>query len=162
MISEIFNQNYDRLYTQFFQISLIWIAVLLAIIVDFCFGLKKAKEMGEATTSEGYRRTINKFVYYYSMMFFALIFDFLDVITPTILPFPLSLTPLFSVFCAVALIFTEAKSVREKAEDKVRRRADKSFAELLEVLQKREDIVSQIFEHLKQQKNNENNSTTNS
>ncbi|MDR7715852.1 holin, partial [Riemerella anatipestifer] len=62
MISEIFNQNYDRLYTQFFQISLIWIAVLLAIIVDFGFGLKKAKEMGEATTSEGYRRTINKFV----------------------------------------------------------------------------------------------------
>ncbi|MEJ8599110.1 phage holin family protein [Riemerella anatipestifer] len=162
MIAEILKQNYEGLYTQLIQVCFIWIAVLLAIIVDFYFGLKKAQEMGEATTSEGYRRTINKFVYYYSMMFFALTFDFLDVITPTILPFPLSLTPLFSIFCAVALIFTEAKSVREKAEDKVRRRADRSFAELLEVLQKREDIVSQIFEHLKQQKNNENNSTTNS
>ncbi|MBT0552280.1 phage holin family protein [Riemerella anatipestifer] len=162
MIAEILKQNYEGLYTQLIQVCFIWIAVLLAIIVDFYFGLKKAQEMGEATTSEGYRRTINKFVYYYSMMFFALTFDFLDVITPTILPFPLSLTPLFSVFCAIALIFTEAKSVREKAEDKVRRRADKSFAELLEVLQKSEDIVSQIFEHLKQQKNNENNSTTNS
>ncbi|WP_018676106.1 phage holin family protein [Riemerella columbina] len=152
MLAEILKNNYDGLYAQLIQISMIWMAVLLAILVDLYFGVKKAKEMGEATHSEGYRRTISKFVYYYAMMFFALTFDFLDVVTPLIVPFPLSLTPMFSLLCAIALIFTEAKSVREKAEDKVRRQADRSFTELLEVLQKREDVVSKIFEYLKDEK----------
>lgn len=147
MIGEIIKGNYN-FQMQLVLVSCVWIAVLIAMGIDFYFGLKKAKELKEARTSEGYRRTINKFVYYYAMLSFALIFDFLDVITPVLFPFPLNSAPLVSILCALGLIFTEAKSVREKAEDKVRRRADESFKELIKIAAKRQDLMNNIVEDL--------------
>ena len=162
MIAEILKGNTVFIISQLVQISMVWIAVLLAILIDLFFGVKKAREIGEIRTSEGYRRSIHKFVYYYAMMSFALIFDFLDVVTPILLPFPLSITPVFSVLAAIALIFTEAKSVRENADDKARRRVDQSFKDMIRIATEQQDLMNYALDQFKQQKDKQNEETTNS
>ena len=66
-----------------------WIVVIVAMLIDLYFGVKKAKELGEATSSEGFRRTINKATYYFALMGFAFLFDIFDVVTPYFFPHPL-------------------------------------------------------------------------
>lgn len=160
MIVELIKHDYQAIWVKLFIVCGAWGAVLLAMIIDFGFGLKKAKQLGEARSSEGYRRSIHKFVYYYATLVFALIFDALNPIS-FYLPFPLAVMPIITLLCTLALVFTEWKSVREKAEDKMRRKTDATFRELLQILEKREDVVSSIFEYLKNEKSkqDETNST---
>ncbi|MGV4535540.1 phage holin family protein [Ornithobacterium rhinotracheale] len=146
---------------QLWLVVSVWVVVLVAMIVDLIYGVRKAKALGEARTSEGYRRTINKFVFYYSMMSFALMFDFLDVITPVILPHPLPLIPLFSILGAVALVLTEVKSVYEKAEDKLRRKTDRSVEELIRIFKNREDLMGNVLEILREEKQKQDDQKTN-
>ena len=119
---------------------------------DLYFGVRKAKQLGEASHSEGFRRTINKATYYLALMTFAFLFDAFDVVTPYFFPKPLATVPFVSVFVALGLVLTEVKSVREKAEDKARRRTDKSFREIIDLLKDREDILKDIANHLKKEK----------
>lgn len=150
MIGYLIKHSYGFIYTQLYVVTMVWASVFMAILIDLYFGIKKSKQLGECTTSEGLRRTISKFVYYYAMLSFALLGDFLDVFTPSFLPFPLCDAPVFSIVCAIGLILTEAKSVREKAEDKVRRKIDKSFQQVIDLLEskggKLDEIVNKINE----------------
>ena len=57
----------------------------------------------------------------------------------------------------LGLVFTEAKSVREKAEDKARRRTDESFRKMLELMQNREDVMREIADHLKKERQKQEN-----
>lgn len=159
MIIELLKHDYDTLWLKLLVIFGAWLCVLIAMIIDLYFGVKKSKQLNEHTSSEGFRRSVNKVVYYYSMMSFALLFDALNPL-PFYLPFPLSIIPIITIIFAMALIFTEAKSVREKAEDKLRRRTDKSFQELLSILEKREDVVSKIFDYLQNEKNKQDEKTS--
>lgn len=152
MIYEILMKNYDNVYLGFFVVSTCWVAVLLAICVDFYFGIKKARMIGEARTSEGFRRTISKSTYYFALMFFALIFDFFDVISPTFISHPLASVPFVSVFVGLGLVLTEAKSVREKAEDKLRRSSDDTFIEAIKLISKRQDLVDKAVNILEAEK----------
>lgn len=152
MIIDILEGDYKALYTTLFVVSVTWFMVLVAIVIDLHFGILKAKEVGECTTSEGFKRTIKKATYYYALMTFALLFDVFDMVTPYFVPKPLNLVPFFSVFGMLCLVFTEWKSVREKAEDKHRRRVDKSFEQVVELLKNREDVAVKILEHLKEEK----------
>lgn len=156
MIIEIINQDWDRILMILFVVSWCWVAVGVSIGLDFYHGVRKAKEMGEYISSEGYRRTVKKIRYYYSVMFFALLFDSFDVITPYFFPYPLGTIPFVSIFAAIALILTELKSVREKAEDKARRNLDESFGQMLEFMKKKEHIMDRLYEQYKQEKDKEN------
>lgn len=160
MIVEFIKHDYHAIWVKLFIVCGAWGGVLLAMIIDLVFGVKKAKQLGEHRTSEGYRRSIHKFVYYFAMLMFAFIFDALNPIS-YYFPFPLAVMPVVTLLCALALIFTEWKSVREKAEDKLRRKTDATFRDLLDILEKREDVVSGIFEYLKNEKSkqDETNST---
>lgn len=131
-------------------IGLCWVAVFFAVILDLFHGIKKAKELGEATTSEGLKRTIKKIGYYYSVMLFALLFDSLDVITPFWFDKPLALMPFASLVSAIGLIITELISVREKADEKARRRADRSFMELAKFIKNREDTAQRLLDKLEE------------
>ncbi|MGV4504030.1 phage holin family protein, partial [Ornithobacterium rhinotracheale] len=157
----VLHGDYVAFIMQLKLIASVWIVVLIAVVVDFVYGVRKAKELGEILTSEGYRRTINKLVFYYSLMGFALLFDFLDVITPVILPHPLPLIPLFSILGAIALVFTEVKSVYEKAEDKLRRKTDKSVEELIRIFKNREDLMGSVLEMLREEKQKQDEQKTN-
>ena len=106
------------------------------------------------------RRTINKATYYFALMGFAFLFDIFDVVTPYFFPHPLGSVPFVSIFVALGLVFTEAKSVREKAEDKARRRTDESFRKMLELMQNREDVMREIADHLKKERQKQENQTT--
>jgi len=152
MIIDYLEGDYKTLITTLSVVCIAWIMVIIAILIDLYFGVKKAKELGEATHSEGFRRTINKATYYFALMGFAFLFDIFDVVTPYFFPHPLGSVPFVSIFVALGLVFTEAKSVREKAEDKARRRTDESFRKMLELMQNREDVMREIAEHLKKER----------
>jgi len=80
------------------------------------------------------------------MMVFALIFDALIPVS-YYLAFPLSALPVITLLCAVALVFTEAKSVREKGDAKLRRRTDATFRELLTVLKNKEEVLTELLKN---------------
>ncbi|MEI7486430.1 MAG: phage holin family protein [Chryseobacterium sp.] len=155
MILEILKHDYAALWLKLFVVSGAWGCVLIAILIDLYFGVKKSKALGEHTSSEGYRRSIQKFNYYYALLAFALIFDALLPIS-YYLPFPLSALPIVTLLGAVALVFTEAKSVREKGDAKLRRKTDASVKELITLLKDREDILTEFL------KNNSNEQNTTS
>ena len=157
MIIDYLEGDYKTLITTLFVVCFTWIVVIVAMLIDLYFGVKKAKELGEATSSEGFRRTINKATYYFALMGFAFLFDIFDVVTPYFFPHPLGSVPFVSIFVALGLVFTEAKSVREKAEDKARRRTDESFRKMLELMQNREDVMREIADHLKKERQKQKN-----
>lgn len=146
MILELIKHDYHALWLKLFVVSGAWLCVLLAILIDLYFGVRKSKALGEHTTSEGFRRSIQKFCYYYAMMVFALIFDALIPVS-YYLAFPLSALPIITLLCAVALVFTEAKSVREKGDAKLRRRTDATFRELLTVLKNKEEVLTELLKN---------------
>ena len=152
MIIDYLEGDYKTLITTLFVVCFAWIVVIVAMLIDLYFGVKKAKELGEATSSEELRRTINKATYYFALMGFAFLFDIFDVVTPYFFPHPLGSIPFVSVFAALGLVLTEAKSVREKAEEKARRRTDESFRKMLELMQNREDVMREIADHLKKER----------
>lgn len=152
MIIDILEKDYHSLYHTLYVVGIAWVVVLIAMLVDLYFGIKKAKEIGEATSSEGFRRSINKGTYYYALMTFALLFDVFDVITPHFFPRPLDMIPFFSVFGALCLVLTEAKSVFEKGENKLRRQVLNNGIEMFEVFQKREETLMRIYEELREEK----------
>ena len=157
MIIDYLEGDYKTLITTLFVVCFTWIVVIVAMLIDLYFGVKKAKELGEATSSEGFRRTINKATYYFALMGFAFLFDIFDVVTPYFFPHPLGSIPFVSVFAALGLVLTEAKSVREKAEEKARRRTDESFRKILELMQNREDVMREIADHLKKERQKQEN-----
>lgn len=154
-IPEIINRDYDSIIIKLAIVFALVVLVVMGIAIDLYFGVKKARELGEVRTSEGYKRTVNKFVFYSATMMFAFFFDVMNVFSFYLSP-PLSLIPFFSLGAGCGLIFTEFKSVREKAEDKQRRKTDESFKQLAEVF-KNKDVLSQIFKVLDNNKENNQN-----
>lgn len=151
---------YKIIIAKLFMVCGAWICVLVAMLIDLYFGIQKSKSIGEHTTSEGFRRSIQKFAFYYSMMFFALIFDtlFLPVSISLNISFILKVAPLFSILCAAGLVLTEAKSVREKADQKLRRKTDKSRQEvingLFDLIDKKDSIIELLNTAKKDEENN--------
>lgn len=135
-------------------VGILWCAVLISMIIDLYFGIRKARQIGEQRRSEGYRRSVEKFNHYFGMLLYAFIFD---AIVPTtyFFAFPVSSVPLVSMLATIALVFTEAKSVREKAEDKLRRKTDASFVQVISLLEKREDILQELLSNYKKSKEDE-------
>ncbi|ROI09810.1 holin [Chryseobacterium sp. H3056] len=154
MITEFLNNDYAAIMQKLIVVSMAWGGVLIAILIDLFFGVQKAKKLNELRSSEGYKRSIEKFVFYYASMFFALLFDALLPIS-FFFEFPLSAIPFITILAATALILTEFKSVREKAEDKVRRKTEASAMQIIELLKNKEDAFLKLLEQFKKE-NNEN------
>lgn len=154
MILEFLENNYEAMFSKLVVIGILWSAVLISMMIDFYFGIRKAKQIGEQRRSEGYRRSVEKFNHYFGMLLYAFIFD---AIVPTtfFFSFPFSAIPAVSLLATVVLVFTEAKSVQEKAEDKQRRKVHNSFIQVMEMLEKREDILQELLQIAKKDKNNE-------
>lgn len=159
MIVEFLNKDYDTILLTMIVVSFAWLSVFIAMGVDLFFGIKKAKQLGEATTSEGLRRTINKATYYFALLTFALLFDAFNVITSYFFPKPFNIIPYFTVLVALGQIYSEGKSVREKAEDKLRRKTDQSYKELIKIMSERQELVNTALEIMKEKalKDNEKN-----
>lgn len=102
-----------------------YLLVLMAIMTDLWSGVRKAKERGEARTSYGFRKTVDKLSKYYNFMFAFSIMDLMQMIAVWYLEeyyqWAIPLLPIVTLLGALALCAIEIKSIFEKAEDKDRK-----------------------------------------
>lgn len=135
----------EHLYRTALVIAICMSSLFVAMMVDLLYGIKKARENGEATTSRGLKKTCDKARKYFSPFMVAVCIDF---IASAVLPFPV-----FSMIWAGYCVFCEFISVREKAWQKAEiRKQEKTLTILLE---NKDDIAKMIAEILKENKQNE-------
>ena len=114
-------------------LALTYIAVILAMSVDFVAGLRKARAAGIASNSRGYKLTTEKAAKYFLPM---LCLTCVDVMTSVILP-----APFFTMLMGGFNIFCEWKSVMESTHDKQEMR---DAANTLNVIVKNKDDIAAI------------------
>lgn len=54
MILEFLKEDYNAIVMKLIVVGILWGAVLTSMIIDFYFGIRKAKQIGEVRSSEGY------------------------------------------------------------------------------------------------------------
>ena len=153
---EIFIETMKRasLHIHAVWLALTYIAVILAMAIDFVAGLRKAKAAGIASNSRGYKMTIEKAAKYFLPM---LCLTCVDLMTSVILP-----APFFTMLMGGFNIFCEWKSVMESTHDKQEMR---EAANTLNVIVKNKDdivgIITQAMELMakKQELESKNNNT---
>lgn len=159
MILEFLKEDYSAITMKLIVVGILWCAVLLAMMIDFYFGIRKARQIGEVRSSEGYKRSVSKFNQYFGMLLYAFIFDAIVPIS-YFFEFPISAIPIVSLLATVALVFTEAKSVHEKADEKQRRKVNASLVSIVELLEKKDDVLKDLLSNYKKEQD-ENNSFIN-
>lgn len=116
-------------------IGVLWACVVIAVLIDLYHGIRKSKMRGEFTNSYGIRKTVEKASGYLTFMLFMLIGDTVaSIATSSLLPFGIAVLPVFNILGATILVRNEWISVREKADQKMMKRINKSGAEIGRVL----------------------------
>lgn len=146
-IDSILAHDYPQLTARLSLVLVMWLVVLAAVVINLIAGVNKARSAGIARTSYGFRRTVSKLVQYYSVMLFALMFDIIASLLVKI--------PYFTMLASAFLVFIEARSVYEKAEDKIKKKAAENISHLLILLDNRDDLLKALSEILKNKESNE-------
>ena len=121
-------------YAHIVLIAVATAALFLAMVVDLYYGIKKAKELGKATSSTGLKKTCEKARKYFSPYIVLILIDFMAC---TLIP-----VPAFSMLWAAFCIFCEFKSVQEKAWQKEElRNAEKTMNVIIE---NKDDIAKMV------------------
>ena len=120
--------------------------MIVAMVVDLVFGVYKARQLGEATTSTGLKKTCEKARKYFSP--FAVLVC-IDLLSSVISPIP-AFSLLWSSYC----IFCEFISVREKAWKKAELRKQERTMSI--ILENKDDIAKMIAELIKKQTDGNN------
>ena len=115
-------------------LALAYIAVIIAMAVDFIAGLRKAKQAGRVTTSRALKMTTEKATKYFLPM---LCLSCIDVLTSLVLP-----APFFTLLMAAFNILCEWKSVLESTHDKQQLR---EAANTFNVIVKNKDDIASII-----------------
>lgn len=142
MILEIINKQWDALIWQLEFVLIAWVIVVISIGIDLHFGIKKSKEIGMFTHSYGLRATSKKVVQYLSFMAFMLFFDALNVFW---IYMNVQKIPLATLFGAIVLVYTEAKSVREKTSEKFRKAIAEHPAEILAFIKDNRHLINELI-----------------
>lgn len=125
---------HDHLYRHAVIICICVSAMLFAMLVDLVFGVRKARALGQATTSTGYKKTCGKARKYFTP--FAVL-ACMDVICAVVLP-----APFFAMVWSAYCLFCEFKSVREKAWTKAElRKAERTMSIIVE---NKDDIAKMV------------------
>lgn len=131
----------EHLYRSALVIAICMGALIVSMAVDLFFGIKKAKQNGEATTSMGLKKTCDKARKYFSPFMVTVC---IDLIACIVMPFPV-----FSMIWAGYCVFCEFMSVREKSWQKAEiRKQEKTISILLE---NKDDLAKAFAEVLKKQ-----------
>jgi len=119
-------------------------ALLLAILIDLISGVQKARARGEATTSQGFKKTCEKARKYFGPYIVLICIDLLACV---LIP-----VPAFSMLWAAYCVFCEFKSVREKSWQKEElRKAEKTLSVIIENKDDLAKLVAAVlFEQQKQ------------
>ena len=131
----------EHLYRSALVIAICMGALIVSRAVDLFFGIKKARQNGEATTSKGLKKTCDKARKYFSPFMVTVC---IDLIACIVMAFPV-----FSMIWAVYCVFCEFMSVREKSWQKAEiRKQEKTISILLE---NKDDLAKAFAEVLKKQ-----------
>ena len=122
--------------------------VMLAMLIDLVSGLYKAKLRGELRTSYGLSRSVGKFILYGGSVMIALMVDIMVHYSRLFVLMklqPIVGVPVITCLVSVFLCVIEFISIREKAEDKVRKRMDKTLGAIIELVgrERLRDILSE-------------------
>lgn len=143
MILEIISRDYDKLLMQLTVVFVAWIIVIFAIGIDLYFGIQKSKKQKIYTHSYGLRKTSEKTVQYLAFMFFML---FLDILNPMWVYLKYTALPIASLFGAIVLVYTEWKSVKEKADEKFRRNLATNPIEIINFIKDNRRLIKEIMD----------------
>lgn len=153
-IDSLFKGDYVTLKIKIAIVGIMWLFVLVAIIIDLISGYSKAKQRGEARTSYGLKRTVSKFTLYYSCLLLAFMIDAILMYVISSFNFIIPAIPYITMVGSIYLIYVEARSVMEKAEDKEKVRLTKNLSELITFLENKDDVIKAISETLKKAQEN--------
>ena len=142
----------EHLYRFAFIVSLCMAAMLVAMVVDLIFGVRKAKRNGEATTSTGFKKTCDKARKYFSPFMATVCIDIIAACANL-------QVPIFSMLWSAYCVFCEFISIREKAWQKAEIRKQERTMKV--ILENKEDIAKTLIHLLNQEQkeggDNENN-----
>ena len=134
----------EHLYRFAFIVSLCMAAMLVAMVVDLIFGVRKAKRNGEATTSTGLKKTCDKARKYFSPFMATVCIDIIAACANL-------QVPIFSMLWSAYCVFCEFISIREKAWQKAEIRKQERTMKV--ILENKEDIEKTLIQLLnKEQK----------
>lgn len=135
----------EHIYRFALIVTLCMGAMIFAMIVDLIFGIQKARENGEATTSTGLKKTCDKARKYFSPFLVTVSIDLIAACADV----P---CPVFSMLWTAYCLFCEFVSVREKSWKKAEIRKQERTVRVL--LENKDDIAKMITDLLAQQANN--------
>lgn len=132
----------EHLYRFAFIVSLCMAAMLVAMVVDLIFGVRKAKWNGEATTSTGLKKTCDKARKYFSPFMATVCIDIIAACANL-------QVPIFSMLWSAYCVFCEFISIREKAWQKAEIRKQERTMKV--ILENKEDIAKTLIQLLNQE-----------
>lgn len=132
----------EHLYRFAFIVSLCMAAMLVAMVVDLIFGVRKAKRNGEATTSTGLKKTCDKARKYFSPFMATVCIDIIAACANL-------QVPIFSMLWAAYCVFCEFISIREKAWQKAEIRKQERTMKV--ILENKDDIAKTLIQLLNQE-----------
>ena len=132
----------EHLYRFAFIVSLCMAAMLVAMLVDLIFGVRKAKRNGEATTSTGFKKTCDKARKYFSPFMATVCIDIIAACANL-------QVPIFSMLWSAYCVFCEFISIREKAWQKAEIRKQERTMKV--ILENKEDIAKTLIQLLNQE-----------
>ena len=132
----------EHLYRFAFIVSLCMAAMLVAMVVDLIFGVRKAKRNGEATTSTGLKKTCDKARKYFSPFMATVCIDIIAACANL-------QVPIFSMLWSAYCVFCEFISIREKAWQKAEIRKQERTMKV--ILENKEDIAKTLIQLINQE-----------
>jgi phage-related holin len=130
-IPYLINHDWNHFKAGLIVLVVLYAGVFLSVLIDFFFGIRRAKRMNIVRTSSGYRRTISKLTNYFGLM---LMLSIADIVASVVFKMPY-----FTVAGAIGIVLVEAKSVFENLKQQ-----EKSIAEvqsvLLKILENKDEI----------------------
>ena len=141
------------MHTMYVIVALVSMVVLLAMTIDLIYGWRKAKQRGEAHTSYALSRSINKFLLYEGSVLIATGIDTLLNLANLwdVIGLAFGGIPVVAIVIGIFLCTVELLSMRENAEDKVRKNFDKVAHAATKVIDK-DTIVDLLAEAIKKSK----------
>lgn len=115
--------DFNHIFVILWMLFGLYILVLFAILADLWAGVRKAKSLGKARTSYGFKRTVDKIARYYNTLLALSVVDCMQMggvwYLDGFYQYAIPILPIITIIGAIGIGTIEIKSIYEKAEDKI-------------------------------------------
>ncbi|MEL7586670.1 MAG: hypothetical protein AAGU19_08135 [Prolixibacteraceae bacterium] len=136
-------ENFNHIFVILWMLFGLYSLVLIAIMADLWSGVRKAKSLGKARTSYGFKRTVDKIARYYNTLIALSVVDTMQMGGVWYLDgfygYSIPILPIITLVGAIGIGLIEIKSIYEKAEDKVQMESIGKMAG--RIIANKEDLV---------------------